>query len=456
MLTMSVKIPHCAVACFLASIGTVNASPLIGSSPVKQPQIEGIVKAISADSIEARIKKLVSFGTRHTLSETISKTRGIGAARKWIKSELTQCGKGRLDVQLDSHIAPVGKRINRPTEIVNIVATLKGKTNPERIYVVSGHYDSRASDVMDATSEAPGANDDASGTAAVMELACVMAAYDFDATIVFMAVAGEEQGLLGAANWAQQAKDKQWQIAGMFTNDIIGSSRSDNGVIDKHSVRLFAEGIPALKENSQDNQDLLATGGESDSRSRQLARHVKEFGERYVNDMQVKIVHRRDRYLRGGDHIPFLERGYAALRFTEPNEDYNHQHQNLRTENGVKIGDLLEYVDFEYTANVARINAAALASLALAPTTPSNVLLQTKQLENDTHITWNANKDPDLAGYRIVWRDTTSPLWQDGIDVGNVTEYRVKGKSKDNYFFGVQAIDKNGNVSVATYPLPAR
>ena len=456
MRTVSVKIPLCAVFCVITTIGKVGANPLIGSAPAKQPQIEAIVKAVSPANIEARIKKLVSFGTRHTLSDTLSNTRGIGAARRWIKSELTQCGKGRLDVQFDSYIEPVGKRVNRPTEIVNVVATLKGKTDPQRMYVVSGHYDSRVSDIMNAMSDAPGANDDASGTAAVMELACVMAQYDFDATLVFMAVAGEEQGLLGAAHWAQQAKEKKWQIAGMFTNDIIGSSRADNGVIDNSSVRLFAEGLPAVKENSQADQDLIATGGESDSRSRQLARHVKETGERYVHDMRVAIVHRRDRYLRGGDHIPFLERGYAALRFTEPNEDYHHQHQDLRTENGVKIGDLVEYVDFVYTANVARINAAALASLALAPAAPGNVTLQTKQLENDTHITWDANNEPDLAGYRIVWRDTTSPLWQGGIEVGNVTQYRVKDKSKDNYFFGVQAMDKNGNVSVATYPLPGR
>ncbi len=422
----------------------------------KQPQIEAIVKEISATRIEATIKKLAAFGTRHTMSDTVSETTGIGAARRWIKNELSQCADGKLDVQWDSHTEPVGKRISRPTEIVNVVATLKGKTDSARMYVVSGHYDSRASDIMDATSLAPGANDDASGTAAVMELACVMAQYEFDATLVFMAVAGEEQGLLGATHWAQQAKEKNWQIAGMFTNDIIGSSRAENGMIDNRSVRLFAEGLPAVKENSPANQSLLATGGESDSPSRQLARYVKETGERYVAGMRVNIVHRRDRYLRGGDHIPFLERGYAALRFTEPNEDYRHQHQDLRTENGIKIGDLVEFVDFAYTANVARINAAALASLALAPAAPANVQLQTAQLENDTHLTWDANTEADLAGYHILWRDTTSPFWQGRIAVGNVREYRVKNKSKDNFFFGVQAIDKDGNASVASYPLPAR
>lgn len=426
------------------------------SGEPQQASVKAIVKAISPERINARIQKLVSFGTRHTMSETESDDRGIGAARRWIKNELERCGMGRLDVQFDSHIAPVGRRLSRPTEIVNVVATLKGKHDPERMFVVSGHYDSRVSDVMDATSDAPGANDDASGTATVMEMACVMAQYDFDATIVFMTVAAEEQGLLGAAHWAQKAKENNWQIAGMFTNDIIGSSRSDTGVIDNKTVRLFAEGLPATKENSEFNRNLIATGGESDSPSRQLARYVKEVGERYVNNMKVNIIHRRDRYLRGGDHMPFLERGYAALRFTEPNEDYRHQHQNLRTENGVKFGDLPEFLDYAYIANVTRINAAALASLAAAPAAPSQVLMSTAQLENDTVISWDANHDHDLAGYRIVWRETDSSFWQGGQNVGNVTQFRVKAKSKDNYFFGVQAIDHDGNRSVATFPMPGK
>ncbi|MFZ6773785.1 M28 family peptidase [Undibacterium sp. SXout7W] len=422
----------------------------------KKPQIEQIVNEISASRIDAYIRKLVSFQTRHTMSDATSDTVGIGAARRWIKQELERCGAGKLDVQFDSHIAPVGRRISRPTEIVNVVATLKGHTDSDRYYVVSGHYDSRATDVMDATSLAPGANDDASGTAAVMEMACVMARHRFDASIVFMTVAAEEQGLYGATHWAQQAREKNLNIAGMFTNDIIGSSRSEHGEIDNKTVRLFAEGVPALKELPEQTRTLIATGGESDSLSRQLARQVKEIGERYVPGFTVSIVHRRDRYLRGGDHIPFLERGYAALRFTEPNEDFNHQHQDVRVENGVQMGDLPEFVDPDYTANVTRINAAALASLALAPAAPSGVRVNTAQLENDTSIIWNTNKEPDLAGYRIVWRETTSSVWQGSILTGKVNAYTVKGKSKDNYFFGVQAIDQDGNVSVATYPLPGK
>ena len=426
------------------------------SISAKKPQITQIVKEISASRIDANIRKLVSFHTRHTMSDTLSDTTGIGAARRWIKAELERCGAGKLDVSFDSYVEPAGRRLSRPTEIVNVVATLKGSSDSERLYVVSGHYDSRATDVMDSTSAAPGANDDASGTAAVMEMACVMAKYQFDATLVFMAVAAEEQGLYGATHWAQQARDKNWNVAGMFTNDIIGSSRDEHGVLDNKQVRLFAEGIPALKEMPEALRTLVSTGGESDSISRQLARHVKETGERYVPGFTVSIVHRRDRYLRGGDHIPFLERGYAALRFTEPNENFNHQHQDIRIENGVQMGDLPEFVDPDYVAKVTRVSAAALASLALAPAAPAKVQVKTAQLENDTQLVWQANSDADLAGYRIVWRDTTSALWQGSLFVGNVTEFKVKGKSKDNYFFGVQAVDKDGNVSVASYPLPLR
>ncbi|MES2106574.1 MAG: M20/M25/M40 family metallo-hydrolase [Pseudomonadota bacterium] len=421
----------------------------------RKPEIEKIVAEISAKRIEATINKLVSFHTRHTMSDTQSETTGIGAARRWIKDELERCGAGKLDVQFDSHIHPVDKRISQPTEIVNVVATLKGDTASDRYYVVSGHYDSRVTDIMNATSFAPGANDDASGTAAVMEMACVMARYRFDANIVFMAVAAEEQGLYGSGHFAQQAREKNLNIAGMFTNDIIGSSRSDSGHVDNKQVRLFAEGVPSRKEMPDNIRTLIATGGENDSLSRQLARHVKEQGERYVPGFKVSIVNRADRYLRGGDHMPFLEQGYAALRFTEPAEDFNHQHQDIRTENGVKIGDLPEYVDFNYTAQVARVNAAALASLALAPAAPSKVQVRTDKLENDTSLVWAANSEPDLAGYRIVWRDTTAADWQHALYVGNVTEYTVK-LSKDNVFFGVQAVDKDGNVSVATYPTPLR
>ncbi|CAN7512251.1 M20/M25/M40 family metallo-hydrolase [Massilia sp. LjRoot122] len=448
-----------------ASVTTaVVAAPATPATPAapdlkrQQPQINKILADISPKRMEAYVAKLVSFGTRHTMSETESETRGIGAARRWIKAELERCGAGTpLQVSFDSHIAPVSARISRPTEIVNVVATLPGtqEAAKDRIYVVSGHYDSRVSDVMNYTADAPGANDDASGTAATMELACVMAKHKFDATIVFMAVAAEEQGLLGARHWATQARQKNLNIAGMYTNDIIGSSRADNGKVDNKQVRLFSQSIPATKEMSEAVRQLVATGGDSDSLSRQLARHTKEQGERYVKGFKVSVIHRADRYLRGGDHMPFLEQGYAALRFTEPAEDFAHQHQDLRTENGKVYGDMIEFNDYDYIAKVTRVNAAALASLALAPAAPQNVKLRTDRLTNDSTLVWQANAEPDVAGYRVVWRETTASDWQGAKWVGNVTEATID-LSKDNVFFGVQAVDKDGNVSVATYPLPQR
>ncbi len=456
------RISSSLLAALLAvAAGSAIAAPATPAAPDlkrQQPQINKILAEISPKRIEGYVARLVGFGTRHTMSETESETRGIGAARRWIKAELERCGAGTpLQVAFDSHIAPVSARISRPTEIVNVVATLPGTQaeSKDRIYVTSGHYDSRVTDVMNYTADAPGANDDASGTAAAMELACVMSKYKFDATIVFMAVAAEEQGLLGARHWAEQARNKNLNIAGMYTNDIIGSSRADNGKVDNKQVRLFSQSIPATKEMSDTVRQLVATGGDSDSLSRQLARHTKEQGERYVKGFKVSVIHRADRYLRGGDHMPFLEQGYAALRFTEPAEDFAHQHQDLRTENGKVYGDLVQFNDYDYIAKVTKVNAAALASLALAPSAPQNVKLRTDKLTNDSTLVWQANAEPDLAGYRIVWRETTASNWQGSKWVGNVVEATVD-LSKDNVFFGVQAVDKDGNVSVATYPMPQR
>jgi hypothetical protein len=441
----------------LAGAGA-HAAPLTDAAlPARQADIDAIVREISPQRIHAYVEKLVSFGTRHTMSETESDTRGIGAARRWIKAELERCGAGRLDVQFQSHVHPVANRISKPTEIVNVVATLPGTqaASKNRYYVVSGHYDSRVTDVMNYTADAPGANDDASGTAAVIELACVMSRHKFDASLVFMTVAAEEQGLYGSGDYAAKAKAAGMNIAGMLNNDIIGSSHDEHGKLDNTEVRLFAEGVPPVKETTPALRTLLQTGGENDSVTRQLARHVKETGERYVPGFKVNIIYRRDRYLRGGDHSPFLDAGYAAVRFTEPHEDFNHQHQDLRTENGRKIGDLVDYVDPDYVAQVARVNAASLASLALAPAAPQDVKVKTANLDNGTDLVWKANTEPDLAGYRVVWRDTTAPQWQGATFVGNVTNYRVD-LSKDNLLFGVQAVDKDGNVSPATYPAPAR
>jgi hypothetical protein len=422
------------------------------------PDIPKILAEINARNIEATIRKLVSFGTRNTLSEQNNPTRGIGAARDWLYGEFQKAAAqsgGRMTVEKQTFEQSKAARVPEPTMLTNIVATLKG-TQPEsadRVYVVSGHYDSMCSSPTDAKCDAPGANDDASGTAAVLEMARVMAKYKFDATIVFMTVPGEEQGLLGATYFAEQAKKNNMNIEAMFTNDIVGNTLGGNGVRDRRTVRLFSEGVPT-NETQQEAATRRSVGGENDSQSRQLARFIKEVGERYVPAMRVWMIYRRDRYGRGGDHQPFLERGFAAVRFTETNEEYRHQHQNVRVENGIQYGDLPQFVDFDYIANVARINAAALAVLASAPGRPKNVTMP-GGLANDTQLSWEANKEPDIAGYEIVWRDTTEATWTHTQAVGNVTTFTIKGMSKDNYFFAVRAVDKQGNRSPATYPRPA-
>lgn len=423
-------------------------------------QIAAIVREIDAGNIERTIRKLVSFGTRNTLSEQDNPSRGIGAARDWLFAEFSKVAAqsgGRMTVEKQSFLQPKAARVPEPTTITNVVATLKG-AQPEsmgRTYVVSGHYDSMCSSPTDAKCDAPGANDDASGTAAVLEMARVMAKHEFDATIIFMAVAGEEQSLLGSTYFAEQAKQKGTNIEAMFTNDIIGNSLGQNGIHDPNTVRVFSEGVPS-NESQEEATTRRGVGGENDSASRQLARFIKEIGQRYVPGMRVMMVYRRDRYLRGGDHIPFLERGFAAVRFTEPNEDYRHQHQNVRVENGVQYGDLPQFDDFNYIANVARVNAAALSALALAPARPKNAAVVTTRLTNDTDLKWDANKEPDTAGYEIVWRETTSPVWTNSRWVGNVTSFTLEKMSKDNFFFGVRAVDKDGNRSPVSFPRPVR
>src|SRR5215470_11581332 len=359
--------------------------------------ISSIVREIDAKNIERTIRTLVSFGTRNTLSEQNDPKRGVGAARDWLYGEFVKAAEasgGRMTVEKQSFEQAKAQRVPQPTMLTNIVATLKG-TQPEsanRVYVVSGHYDSMCSSPTDAKCDAPGANDDGSGTAAVLEMARVMAKYQFDATIVFMTVPGEEQGLFGATYFAEQAKKNNMDIEAMFTNDIIGNTLGGNGVRDRRTVRLFSEGVPS-SETQQEATTRRSVGGENDSQSRQLARFIKEVGERYVPTMKVWMIYRRDRYGRGGDHQPFLERGYAAVRFTEPNENYHHQHQNVRVENGIQYGDLPQFDDFNYIANIARVNAAALAELVLAPARPKNVGLVTG-LSDDTHLKWDANKEP--------------------------------------------------------------
>jgi hypothetical protein len=440
----------------------INNTGALPPNSQRNPTIARLITEINAGNIERTVRKLVSFGTRNTLSAQDNPTRGIGAARDWLYGEflrVSQTSGGRMTVEKQTFEQAPGKypRIARPTTLTNVVATLRG-TQPAsqaRLYVVSGHYDSMCTSPTDAECDAPGANDDASGTAAVLEMARVMAKYEFDATIIFMAVAGEEQGLVGANYFAEQAKQKEWNIEAMFTNDIIGNTLGGNNVRDRRTLRVFSEGVPS-SETAEEAGVRRGVGGENDSAPRQLARFIKETSERYLPAMNIMMVYRRDRYLRGGDHIPFLERGYAAVRFTEPNEEYKHQHQNVRVENGVQYGDLPEFVDFAYIAQVARVNAANLAALALAPARPKAAGIVTARLTNDTDLRWDANTEPDLAGYEIVWRETTSPIWTNSRAVGRVTSYTMTGMSKDNYFFGVRAVDRQGNRSPVSFPRPMR
>ncbi|MBK9154738.1 MAG: M28 family metallopeptidase [Chloracidobacterium sp.] len=443
----------------IAVFGVLIALSAIHIAQVKvDPEVEKMIRAVSARRIEADIRKLVSFGTRNTLSVQDDPARGIGAARDWIFAEFQKisadCGNC-LTVEKQSFVQPKAARIPEPTTLTNVIATLKGATDPARTYVVSGHYDSMCSSPTNATCDAPGANDDASGTAAVIELARVMSKYKFDATIVFMAVPGEEQGLLGAAHYAEQAKQANTDIEAMFTNDIVGGVTTMKNSPNRNRVRVFSEGVPS-NETEQQANTRRSVGGENDSASRQLARYIKEQADRYLKNFSVWMIYRRDRFGRGGDHIPFLERGFPAVRITEVDEDYTHQHQNVRTENGVFYGDTPEFVDFEYTANVTRVNLISLASMARAPAKPKNVGIVTGRLTNDTDLKWDANTESDIAGYEVVWRETSSAEWTNSQAVGNVTSFTAKNRSKDNYFFGVRAVDKAGNKSPVTYPRPVR
>jgi hypothetical protein len=461
-MNLGTKLRH-AVSSFIFLGLTINATAVLAqrSRPSQRaprnPGIASIVRQIDARNIERSIRQLVAFGTRNTNSEQNNPQRGIGAARDWLYAEFLQAAEasnGRMTVEKQSYEQPKAQRVPQPITITNVVATLKG-SQPEatdRIYVVSGHYDSMCNSPSDPKCDAPGANDDASGTAAVLEMARVMAKFEFDATIVFMAVAGEEQSLLGSTHFAEQAKQKNWNVDAMFTNDIIGNTLGGNGIRDRGAVRVFSEGVPS-NETPAEATIRRSVGGENDSPSRQLARFIKETSEAFVPNMKVLLVYRRDRYGRGGDHIPFLERGYPAVRFTEMNEDFRHQHQNVRVENGVQYGDLPQFVDFAYVANVARVNAASLAMLAYAPLRPKGVTLVSR-LSDDTELRWEANKEPDLAGYEIVWRDTASPVWTNVKPVGKVTTFTLKGMSKDNFFYGVRAVDNEGNRSPVTFPRP--
>jgi len=426
----------------------------------RDPQIQTMLAEIDARQVENTVRALVGFKTRHSLSDTTSERDGIGAARRWIKAQFDRYSResgGRLVVAFEeTRIERTSERVLKPFNLVNVTATLRGSDREarNRVFIISGHYDSRALDVNDATSPAPGANDDASGTALVMELARVMSKYQFDATIVFACVAGEEQGLLGAAALAERARAENWQVNGMFTDDIVGNTHGGNGVHDDTRVRLFSEGI-VTSETPIQLQARQSVGGENDGPSRQLARYIRETARQYVKNFDVTLIFRRDRYGRSGDHVPFLRQGYPAVRFTEPNEDFARQHQNVGTRNGHEYGDVIDYVDFSYIANVARVNGAALANLARAPAPPHSVAIDPAP-SYDTTLSWQPGEQTGVAGYAVLVRDTTSPTWQRRIDVGHATSVTLAAMSKDDLMFAVEAYDSDGHRSTPTAPLPRR
>lgn len=426
------------------------------------PNITIAVKTIKAAAIEADIEKLVSFGTRSTLSaqdqDSIAAGHGIGAAREWLKSRFEadsqECG-GCLEVKTDEFTQEPGPRVPLPTSLTNVYAVLKG-TDPnwtQRIVLVTGHYDSRRTDVLDATGDSPGANDDASGTAVSLESARALAnaagKLKLRATLIFLAVPGEEQGLFGAKHFAQMAKQAGWNIEAVLNNDIVGGDKSLGQ--DARVVRVFSEGLPSAADD-REIKLIRAVGGENDSRSRELARYVTEIGASYSPGVKPLMEFRPDRYLRGGDHTAFNEQGYAAVRFSEYRENFNHQHQNLRSENGIEYGDTLKFVNFEYVAKVARLNATTLAALAAAPAPPAEVKLVTSGLDNDSTLKWQASDG--ASGYEVLWRETTAPTWEH-VEKATGTNATLK-ISKDNVIFAVRAVDAAGHKSLPVEPVPER
>lgn len=440
---------------FLLFVSLLITSVRAQTTINRHADIDKMVKSVNQDSLKSYITKMVSFGTRNTLSDVKSKNKGIGAARNWVVSKFNQFARqsdGRLTAYLDTTtFKPDGKRIDQPTLLGNAVAVLKGTDpNDKRVYVVSGHLDSRVTDVMNRTSNAPGANDDGSGVAGVMEAARIMSRYKFPATIIFVAVSGEEQSLLGSGFMAATAKKEGWNVDAMLNNDMIGSNNSsETQIIDNTRLRVFSEGLPAY-DLDKNAKNIRQFGLENDGKSRQLARYVKEIGERYVDQLEVKLIYRNDRFLRGGDHTPFVENGFTAVRITEMNENFEHQHQDLRTENGIRYGDLQEFMDFEYLRKNTGVNIAVLANLAKAPAVPTEVKIDVKNLSNSSLLYWKAPANGSVKGYYVLIRETSSPVWEKKFFT-NATEMRIP-YSKDNYLFAVQSVGNEDNESLPVVP----
>jgi len=441
-----------AVAALLCSATSFSAE----LAYTDQARLHDIAADVSAERIEQDIRKLVGFGTRHTLSDTKSDTRGIGAARRWIKQEFEKisaaCGNC-LEVYYQSATISGEKRIPDATEVVSVIAIQRGITDPGRYVIMSGDIDSRVSDVMDATSDSPGANDNASGVAGTLEAARVLSQYRFNGSIVYAALSGEEQGLFGGRIMAEQAQKDGWRIKAVLNNDMIGNIEGINGVINNTTARIFAEGTRQT-ETERDARVRRFTGGEVDSPSRNLARYIDLIADRYIENLDTMVIYRLDRFGRGGHHRPFNDLGYPGVRIMETNENYNRQHQDLRTEDGIKYGDTIDGVNFDYAAKLTALNATSLASMAWAPNPPINVSIK-GAVQPSTTLSWealDAKQNPHLAGYKIYWRYTDAPQWQFSRFVGDVTSFTLDNVVIDNYFFGVASVSKDGFESPVVFP----
>lgn len=435
--------------CFIDHAQSVNK---------KDPEIEKMVGEVSKDSLQSYIRKMVSFGTRSTLSTQSNPVRGIGAARNWVLSRFNEFAKasgGRLTAFIDTvTLAADGRRVNRTILLGNVMATLKGAdANDKRIFIISGHLDNMRSNVMDSVGDAPGANDDASGVAAVMECARVMSKHSFPATVIFVAVSGEEQGLLGSTYMADKAKKEGWNIEAVLNNDIMGGNNAnETNKASNDQVRVFSESV-SVSDTGRALATIRSLGLENDGKARQLARYVKEIGERYVKKLKVVMIYRNDRFLRGGDHTPYVQRGYAAVRITEMNENYHHQHQDVRVDSSIQYGDLPEFMDFEYLRKNTAMNLCNLANLAKSPSMPQEVRVETRRLTNFTNLYWKASATGKVKGYYVLMRETTSPVWEKKIFTSD-TKLELP-YSKDNYFFAVQSVSEDGNESLPVIPTPA-
>jgi len=437
----------------------IAAKDLPRVPPGEQPILRNIQAEVSAEHIKRMVTKLVGFGTRHTLSETESDTRGIGAARRWIKSEFeqisAQCG-GCLQVIEQKQTFSGHKRIPQPTEVINIVAIQKGTLDPNRYVIMTGDIDSRVTDPLDASSDSPGANDNASGVAGVLEAARVLSQHKFAGSIVYAALSGEEQGLFGGKIMAGIAKKEGWRVEAVINNDMIGNISGINGVINNATARVFSEGTRFV-ETAEEARKRRFTGGEVDSPSRNLARYIDKIADNYIPNLDVMMIYRLDRFGRGGHHRPFNEVGFPGVRIMETNEHYDRQHQDLRSENGRPFGDVLLGVDFAYNAKLTSLNAVTLASMAWAPPPPAETAIA-GAVKPSTTLSWQRPQGKmaeNLAGYRLYWRLTTEPTWTRSQYVGDVTEFELKNMVIDNYFFGVSSVAKDGFESPVVFPGPA-